>query len=156
MKILVETLGDQKKYKFSTFSVTEAIGLKRLYRKFEDKEQDANKIRYEIDTEGNFKKENGHWIPKENLTSKEKDALDKIEDDQLEFMADVVRKSICKHHKEFAKDTDNAKDKAIRDNLMNIIDLEDMKNLTHFKGIYLKEKSVIEFDLNEESDDTTK
>ncbi len=158
MKTLVEKLGDGKKYKFSTFSVTEATGLKKYYRKFEDQEEEARKIRYVTDDKGKLIKENGIWVPKENLTSEEKDKLEAMEDEQLAFTADVVRKSLCRHHPEFKKVEDKEKDAAILESITDIIDFLDMKNITHFafKGVYIREKEVIEFDLDSELEDDEK
>lgn len=158
MKYLVEKLGDGKKYTFTTFSVTETIGLQKHYRSFEDHEDEANQIKYVTDDKGNFVKENGSWVPKERLTKIEKNRLYEMEDAQLAFMCDVIRKSLCKKHPEFKSHPDKEKDAEIVKQITDMIDANDMKNLTQFafKGIYIREKDTIELELNEDTDDTAK
>jgi hypothetical protein len=147
MKYLKLTLADGKNYTFTTFSVLEQRIMKKEYEKYRDMQEEDNKIQFELDDKGDFKKdEQGKWIPKSKLTDKEKLKVQDIENLTFEFMFDIFRKSICKSHKEFVKTGDANKDSNISDQMQSLVDMSDLRKITEFafNGTYFKEETSID------------
>lgn len=139
MKKLKITLGDGKPYVFSTFSLSEQIALKKQFKEYSKAEENLNKIRFEYDEEKEeFKRDEKGDLKIRKLTKEDELKIEKIEDNNIDFMVNIVRKSLCKNHPEFKLVDDKTKDNEILEIIKNIVDLNDLKDLTFFafNGIY--------------------
>lgn len=138
MKRLKINLADGKPYIFSTFTVAETRFLQKQYDAFNERQTEIDRTRFELDlTTKELKKDPfGDPILRTNLSVEEKKKINDLNEEMFAFMIDVVRKSICKNHPEFKKDQE--KDEEIIAKLMDLIDLSDLKSITHFAfmGIY--------------------
>ena len=153
MRLLKIVLADNNKYTLSTFTVTEARYMQKQYRQFQKSEDEANMIRFETDKDGRFKTDNeGNWISRNRLTEAQENRLEQIEDGSLDFLIDVFRKSICRHHPEFKRVDDKEKDEEIQMKLMDLIDLPELRKIVNFSfnGSYMKEEEIIEINFGDE------
>lgn len=157
MKLLKKILSDRKKYTFSTFSALESINLKKDYKKYVNLQDEQDKIQFELDEKGKFRKDDkGRWIAKETLSEKEQQRLDEIEQTGIDFTMDIFRKSICKNHPEFKKNTNKEEDKKIIEKMLDLVDIEDLKKITSFAftGSYIiEEKEIIDIPLEIKPED---
>jgi len=140
MKRLKITLADGKPYIFSTFTVAETRFLQKQYDSFNERQTEIDRTRFELDLGTNELKKDGFGDPivRTNLSVDEKKKVNDLNEEMFVFMIDVVRKSICKNNVEFKKDQEKEKDDEIVAKLMDLIDLSDLKSITHFAfmGIY--------------------
>lgn len=144
MKLLKLNLADGKKYTFSTFTLKEMIGLRKKKNIFEGIQDEINKLTFQHDEQGNIKTKPGteEWLIK-TPTDEEKKRLTQLEEELMDLSIDICRKSICRAHAEFAKDKDKEKDQVIRENLMELMDVSDLKRITQFamNGTYIREEN---------------
>ena len=135
MKRLKITGGDGKTYTFSTFTLREQKALKDKYKEFENLQKDMDKLKFVYDGEKIKKDENGDLISIEQTPEQEKQ-LANLEEIALKTMVDLVTKSICKVHKEFAG----------TDNIMDIIGMDELQKIARFAfaGIYIQEEQEID------------
>jgi hypothetical protein len=147
MKKLKITLSDNKDYTFGTFSILEQQALKKRFKDFMKAEEEQNKIRFKYDDKKKeFEKDtNGDMIP--NVIDDEREKkLEEYEDKGVNFMLDVLRKSICKFHPEFMKKEKKEEDDIIVMQLKDMFDLNDLRDITFFafNGIYASRDLVID------------
>lgn len=132
MKILKLTLGDNQVYKFSTFSTSQLKGLRSRIKDTDDIQDKINKIRFVYEDDKVKKDEKGNFILKDELSDKENNDIQKLEDKLIDIMLDLCRKSICKNHEEFKISEDKQKEKEIQERLMDLMDINDLKNVVQF------------------------
>lgn len=136
MKLLKLTLDDGKNYTFQTFSVMEQRVMKKTYEAYQDKEDSSLKIQFEVDENDKLKKDSsGNIVPRLDLSIDERKKLREIEDTMADFSVDIVRKSLCKNHKEFVKTNDEEKDKDINEQIMSLMDGPTLKKLVAFSFV---------------------
>jgi len=154
MKLVKMKLADGKTYTFSTFTLLEQKVMKKEHGRYEDLQEEMEKIRFQTDKDGNLIKDDmKDVILRENLTKEQKVRLQEIEDEIFDFMIDVLRKSVARNHPEFKKQEDPNKEKEIRETLMGLIDTSDLKKITNFAftGTYLTDEKYI-IDLTEDEE----
>lgn len=153
MKKLKITLSDGKDYTFGTFSILEQQALKKRFKDFMKEEEEQNKIRFKYDDQKKdfVKDENGDMIPNKIDEEGEK-KLEEYEERGINFMLDVLRKSICKYHPEFRKKDKKEEDNVLVEQLKDMFDLNDLRDITFFafNGIYTGRDLVIDVTLSKD------
>jgi hypothetical protein len=152
MKKLKITLSDNKDYTFCTFSLLEQQALKKRFKDFMKTEEEQNKIRFKYNEEKKqFEKDSdGNLIS--NVVDEEGEKLiEEKEEKSISFMIDVLRKSLCKTHPDFKKKDKKEEDDLVVQQLKDMFDLDDLKNITFFifNGIYTERETVIDVTTNE-------
>lgn len=152
MKLLKIPLADGKKYTIQTFTLLQKSVMKKEYAKYGDFQVQIDKILYELDEKGNFKKnEEGKRVYRgdENITEKEKVEIEKIQEVVMKFGIDVLRKCLSTHHPDFKKNEDIEKEQAIHEIAMGLVDEHDVHNIISFafNGIYVREENVIDISI---------
>jgi hypothetical protein len=148
MKLLKLTFADGAKYTLSTFTILETRVMKREHSKFENLQDEQNRIQFETDEDGRLKKdEQGEWIPREGLTDEEKERLEEIEDKSFVFMMDVLRKSLCRNHPEFKKVEDEEEDREVMEKIMDLVDMPDLRKIVQFafSGTFVPDENIIDY-----------
>lgn len=145
MKLLKVKLADGNVYTFTTFSILEQKKLKADHDKLEEVRRRRDEINF-VKEDGKFKlDENKEFISRE-LTDADNEELKKIQDLEIQFMMNLLRKSLCKSHPEFAINADKDLDNAIQLKLEDLVDMDGLQKYVRFafSGVYLKEESVID------------
>jgi len=153
MKKLKITLSDNKDYTFGTFSILEQQALKKRFKDFMKAEEEQNKIRFKYDEDKKdfVKDEDGNMIANV-LDEKDEKKLEEYEENGINFMLDVLRKSICKFHPEFVKKANKEEDSTIVTQLKDMFDLNDLRDITFFafNGIYASRDLIIDVTLSKD------
>lgn len=150
MKFLKIPLGDGKEYTVRTFSVTQQLALKKDYKKYQKLEEEAENIQFETEADGKKKKVDGKWVYRESFSVAQKERLEKIEEEMMDFGVDIFRKCLSHNHNEFIKVENKEEDNKIKEKALDLVDANDLKKIIQFAftGIYIQEKSLIVVDLN--------
>jgi len=150
MKKLKITLGDNKNYTFATFSISEQIALRKQFKNYMKIEEDMNKMKFEWDeSKDNFKRDENSNLISKKLTDEQQLKIEEMEETNVNYMIDIVRKSLCKNHPDFAKNSDKDKDSEIIEKIKNMVDLSDLRDLTFFafNGIYTPTSNEVVIDV---------
>jgi regulator of PEP synthase PpsR (kinase-PPPase family) len=158
MKKLKVTLSDGKDYTFGTFSILEQQALKKRFKDYMKTEEEQNKIRFEYDNENKVFKKDAEGNLKPRVVDDESEKkLEEYEEKSIVFMIDIVRKSICKFHPEFKKKENKEEDNLVVEQLKDMFDLSDLRDITFFafNGIYVEKELVIDVTLSKDPTNET-
>lgn len=157
MKLLKIELADGKKYTFSTLSALEAINLRKEHKKNMALEDELDKIMYEVDEKGKFKKDaKGNWIEKEKLSETDEKRIEEIQQLGIDFSLSIFRKSLCKVHSEFKVSPDAQKEKQLCETMLSLVDIDFLRKIVSFAftGHYeVEDREIIDIPLEVKPED---
>jgi len=132
MKTVKLKLGDDKIYTFSSLSIRQRMSLKEVYNSAMALQDEANKAQYEVNEDGELKKDSEDlFIPKE-MKDKDRDVLFELENKLVDVLFDIFRMSLCRKHSEFKIKDDLVEDKKLKEQILQIVDMDDIKDISQF------------------------
>lgn len=133
MKTMILKLADDKAYRFSTFTMRQQMALRTEQEKYMSLEEDINKAQYEVDENGKLKRnEKGIYIPKTEMTNEDRKKLLDITEEMTNLLMEIFRMAISRKHPEFKIIEDKEKNKEISERVLDLVDLEDLRDIFHF------------------------
>lgn len=144
MKRLKLTLEDGNNYTFQTFNILEQRVMKKSYDNVQNLQDDIMKLQCETE-DGKLKRTaDGKIIPKDFVNKEDKIKIAELEDKIFGFSIDIVRKCLCKNHKEFAipmaeGKVDEVKENEIKEKIMSLFDTPTLRKIAEFAfaGTYI-------------------
>ena len=148
---------DGKEYNFQTLSILEQLGVRKLEGKLEKLRDEQDLINFKSSNKVLLKDENNKPIPKDSFTDEDREQLYENEYNQINLMMQIIRKSICKKHPEFAISKVEADEAKIEETLLSLLDTPDLRILSSFvtSGNYVPEetmfKQIVTFKLDDDA-----
>lgn len=154
MKFLKIPLADGEKYTIQTFTLLQKRVMAKEYEKFNDYQDEADRINFEVDDNNQLKKVDGKLVSKV-VSTKDKERLKELEELALGLGLDVIRKCLSAKHPKFKKvlnedgKLNKEEDDKVTELVMSLIDESDIQNIVNFAfhGTYVKQDNVIEIAL---------